>query len=228
MAAGDTEAAIADFNVAVARSPRNPRAYLARGRAYEAQGRVESALASYTRVVELAAGTPMGDEAEQRIAGELPPSGADTSAPASSGPPPKGPRPPTRTAIARADAGVAKARTAIENKNYDEAVALLDDAVRSDRDRYEAWMLLGDAQLKRESPALAIVAYQRSVSLAPRRAAPFWGIARAYDALGEKQSAKQYYRLYAASVAPDVDDKKRDLAAMITEGYDPDRPWVAR
>lgn len=211
--------------LAIARAPRDPAAYLVRGELYEAVGNADAARDDYIKVMELAAGTPLGDRAERQL------NGADAAA---------GPRivrsprkvvPLSAAEVAKVNAAILEGRAALDRGAAAEAIPVLEEAVRTDKRNVEAWMVLGDAYLESDDDqgaAKAVGAFQRAAFLAPNAAAPLWGLARAYDRQEMKTKATPLYARYAKSDAPDVDDEKRKKAELFAQGLDPKRPWIRR
>ena len=54
--------------------------------------------------------------------------------------------------------------------------------------------LLGDLLMEQKRPADALVAYQRSMQLYPRRFNSLWGAARAAHSLGDESTARSFYQ----------------------------------
>lgn len=211
--------------LAIARAPRDPNAYFVRGELFEAVGNAEAARDNYLKVMELAAGTPLGDRAERQL------NGADASA---------GPRivrsarqvvPLSAAEEAKVNAAIIEGRAALDRGAAADAVPTLEEAVRTDKRSLEAWMVLGDAYLASDDdsgPAKAVGAFQRAAFLAPNAAAPLWGLARAYDRQEMKSKATPLYARYAKSDASDVDAEKQKKAELYAQGLDPKRPWIRR
>ncbi|MDP2344715.1 MAG: tetratricopeptide repeat protein [Deltaproteobacteria bacterium] len=84
----------------------------------------------------------------------------------------------------------------------------------------ERQLATGEHALATENPADAIAAFRRARVCDPRRAAPLWGLSRAFDEVGAKKQAKHHAHLYARSNAPDRDPTSASKAAWRSEQPD--------
>ncbi len=79
---------------------------------------------------------------------------------------------------------------------------------------------LGELAMTERKPDVAVAAFQRARACDPARAAPLWGLSRAFDALGDKKGAKHHAALYLRSNAPDRDATSTSAATWRAEQPD--------
>ena len=84
----------------------------------------------------------------------------------------------------------------------------------------ERQLAVGEVALANQNPGDAIAAFRRARVCDPRRAAPLWGLSRAFDEVGAKKQAKHHAHLYARSSAPDRDPTSTSKAAWRAEQPD--------
>ena len=78
----------------------------------------------------------------------------------------------------------------------------------------------GEVALANQNAAVAMASFRRARACAPARAAPLWGLSRAFDAVGAKKQAKHHAALYARSASADRDPKAASKAAWRAEQPD--------
>lgn len=209
LAKGDAATAARHFALAIALDPDDPAPYLLHGKALEEAGRDGDAAKRYQEALRRAESGPVADEAERRLA-------------ALQGGPVKatGRRRPGGSARQQREAAglLDEARGLVSAQDYAEALARLGEAANLDPGNPDIFLATGDLHLATKQSVRALQAYQRALALAPDRAAPLYGIARAYEAAGERRVAEHHYRLYARSKASDVDPKLQRDAWLRAEG----------
>jgi tetratricopeptide (TPR) repeat protein len=206
MATGAHERAARHYALACAIAPDDPLAHLLFGRALEALGEGSKARDHYQQVVDLS-----GEEAQDKVVLEARSRLSETTGGSNQ-------LGSTPEQTAEAATLVDQARERMGAGDNDQALSLLKEAAENDPNNPGLYMLAGDLQLKRGKGVLALQAYQRALALTPGRAAPLYGIARAYEMAGEHRVAMHHYRLYLRSEAADVDPKLRQKAWMKVEG----------
>ena len=100
----------------------------------------------------------------------------------------------------------------INERNYSEALATLDDALRRKPGYAVALVARGSARMGLLDYDAAAADYSAARGADSSLASPLFGLAEAYRALGEPAKAAQLYREYAASPAPDVQPALKDYA----------------
>jgi tetratricopeptide (TPR) repeat protein len=203
---GDHAKADSHFALAVALDPGNARAHFLRGQAKEAQGALDDAKSSY----EAAIAAATDDATKQEFAAALAGLGKSPSK-ASSGT-------VSIERVARANERLREAQARHAAKDHVAALIALDEAVRENPTLFEAYALAGDIHLETRSGVKALSAYQRALAADASRAAPLYGIARAYEILGEVRAARHHFQLYVDSQAADVDEALRRDAWLRLEG----------
>jgi tetratricopeptide (TPR) repeat protein len=100
----------------------------------------------------------------------------------------------------------------INEKKYEEALPLLDQALRL-RPRYAvALVARGSARMGLSQYPAAAADYEAARAADPSLAAPLFGLAEAWRAMGQPGKSAGFYRDYAASGAADVQPQLRDYA----------------
>ncbi len=127
---------------------------------------------------------------------------------------------------------LARAREAYErgvqlvlSRDYAAAVEALTNALAADATLAVAYTARGSANVGLRRFYEAAADYQDALRLDPTRAAPLYGLAEAYSALGRAADARLYYDRYAASTAADVQpalqDAARSKSAALAAGGSP-------
>jgi tetratricopeptide (TPR) repeat protein len=206
MGTGAVDKAARHFALACAIAPDDPLAHLLFGRSLEALGESAKAREHYQQVIDLS-----GKEAQNKVVLEARSRLSETTSGSNQ-------LAATPEQSAEAATLIDRARERMGAGDNDEALALLKEAAENDPNNPGIYMLVGDLHLKRSKGLPALQAFQRALALTPSKAAPLYGIARAYEMAGERRVAMHHYRLYLRSEAADVDPKLRRKAWMKVEG----------
>ena len=100
-----------------------------------------------------------------------------------------------------------------ETGNYNKAVEMLNQGVKSDNERTDIYNLLGFCHFKLKKYAKAIDYFHQVLRLNPGSGIDYANIAANYDALGEKSKAIEYYAK-ALLIDPNIDFAKKNLAKL--------------
>ena len=100
----------------------------------------------------------------------------------------------------------------IRDRNYDEAAAELDQSLAMKPGFAVALVARGSARIGQGRFQDAIADYTAAQKSDPALAAPLFGLAEAYRALGQNEKAADLYRRFAASDAPDAQQALKDYA----------------
>jgi len=98
------------------------------------------------------------------------------------------------------EAGVA----AVGRREFGLAEKLFNVAIEIDPGLAEAFIARGSARIGLRTYELAAMDYDHAVGLAPQLAAPIYGLAEAYRALGRREKAREFYLHYAQSSLQDA------------------------
>lgn len=199
------------YQDAVAADPKLPDALFRVGLAYAHLGYFPEAIQRWQKVID---DPTSSAELRQRARTNL-----DTARAKLSGkgpgaiPPPSGPPPatPAPDALVLGKQKYDEANALYVKRQYAEAIALYDLALKLRPGWANAHVGRGNAQLGLGKAALAKVDFEQATALAPGSAAPLFGLAMACERLGETARAKELYGRYAVSTSPDAtpDLKKR-------------------
>lgn len=100
----------------------------------------------------------------------------------------------------------------IHEKKFAEAMPLLDEALKI-KPRYAvALVARGSAHMGLAEHQAAAADYESAHQADPAMAAPLFGLAEAFRAIGDLHKATQFYRDYAASPSPDVQPQLKEYA----------------
>ena len=127
---------------------------------------------------------------------------------------------------ARADDSAARAQYTravglLRDKKYDEAAAELDRALALKPDFAVALVARGSARIGQGRYQDAVGDYTAAQKADPSLAAPLFGLAEAWRALGQGQKAAELYRRFAASSAPDAEPALKEYAAQNAQALAP-------
>ena len=100
----------------------------------------------------------------------------------------------------------------INDRQYAEAVPMLDEALRKKPGYGVALVARGSAHMGLLQYEAAAADYSAARTSDPSLASPLFGLAEAYRALGQPARAAHFYKEYAASSAPDVQASLKDYA----------------
>ncbi|HYY53076.1 MAG TPA: tetratricopeptide repeat protein [Myxococcales bacterium] len=233
MSAGDKALAARDFRGALfayqdltREDPGSATVWVRLGETYAHLGHDLEAVESFSRALRL---EPRNAAAQQGIAASrermamlAPPKPAVATAavtPAVAEPERAAPVAPPKPVIDEAGARerYTVAVRMINERNYREALATLDEALRKKPGYAVALVARGSARMGLLDYDAAAADYSAARGADPALASPLFGLAEAYRALGQPAKAAQLYREYAASPAPDVQAALRDYALRNAE-----------
>lgn len=198
---------------------QSTNALLKLGLALANQNDYQGAVDRWEQVLQLDPGNKYAkgyiDRARPRLAEAPAPRGpqpiaAETSTAKASAPaapvPAQAPTAPPKAAVDEAGAQEAFARAVklINTGRFVEALPDLNNAIEKNPRFVSAYVARGGAHLGMRRYREAVGDYQKALQLDPNTATPLYGLARSYEALGDKVSAVTFYRRYAASNARDV------------------------
>jgi len=223
-AARDFRAALFAYQDLTREDPGSSGVWLKLGETYARMGHDLEAVEAFSRVLRL---DPRSSAAQQGIAASRErmamlappkPAAADVGPTVDSAPAPA-PAPPPAAAPPKAaidEAGARERYTVavrmINERNYSEALATLDEALRCKPGYAVALVARGSARMGLLDYDAAAADYAVAHGADPSLASPLFGLAEAYRALGQPAKAAQFYREYAASPAPDVQAALRDYS----------------
>ncbi|MDQ7005417.1 MAG: tetratricopeptide repeat protein [Ghiorsea sp.] len=90
-----------------------------------------------------------------------------------------------------ADNPLEQAKKKMQSGNYADALNMLRHVVAEEENNYEAWFLLGVAQVHEQQEHQAIEAFRHVISLRPKLAEPHNNLAAVYNNLGDTKAAIQ-------------------------------------
>jgi tetratricopeptide (TPR) repeat protein len=92
----------------------------------------------------------------------------------------------------------------IAERDFLSAIESLNQAISADPDFALAHIARGSANIGLNRFVEAVADYQRARKLDPKLASSLFGLGEAYRGLGRREEARQFYRQYAISQAPDT------------------------
>lgn len=194
LAARDLRAALFAYQDAVREDPARLAAVLKLARTYARMGHDDEAIAWFTRALRL---DPANAEAGEGLAAARERLAALAALQANDAP---------------AREKYAAAVRLINEKKYADALPLLDQALRL-RPRYAvALVARGSARMGLAQYPAAAADYEAARAADPSLAAPLFGLAEAWRAMGQPVKSAGFYRDYAASGAADVQPQLREYA----------------
>lgn len=101
----------------------------------------------------------------------------------------------------------------IRDRDFQKAIAVLDEAVALDPRLAVAYAARASARFALGAYREAADDYRTAIGLDAKLSTPLYGLAECLRALGQRKEAAEMYRRYAESQAPDVRDDLRALAA---------------
>src|SRR5438105_2289334 len=216
-AARDFRGALFAYQDLTREDPGSATVWAKLGETYARMGHDPEAVEAFSRALRLAPRNPTAQQgiaaSRERMASLAPPKPAiPAEQPA---------LPPAQAAVSAPkpgsdEAGARERYTAavrmINERNYSEALATLDDALRRKPGYAVALVARGSARMGLLDYDAAAADYSAARGADPSLASPLFGLAEAYRALGEPAKAAQLYREYAASPAPDVQPALKDYA----------------
>lgn len=110
-----------------------------------------------------------------------------------------------------------RALEAIGNGRYSDALPDLDRALEKYPRFVQAYIARAGARFAQRNLSAAAEDYRRALEVNENLATPLYGLARIYEALGDRMRAVDYYQRYVASSAPDVQETHRANAARRVE-----------
>jgi tetratricopeptide (TPR) repeat protein len=122
------------------------------------------------------------------------------------------PPPPPTVDEAAARAHYTRAVGLIRDRRYDEAAAELEQALAQKPGFAVALVARGSARIGQARFQDAIADYTAAQKADPALAAPLFGLAEAWRALGQNEKAAELYRRYAESSAADTQPSLKDYA----------------
>lgn len=205
LAAKDLHAALFAYQEAVMADARFVPARVKLGHVYVKMGHQPEAAEQWSKALQL---DPQNAEARAALASLRQPSAA-VAQPAL--PPPAAP-PRVQPDEAAAKAHYSKGVALVNDRKYQDALSELDQAVAQKPRFAVAFVARGSARVGLGQYEEAVADYSAAREADPSLAAPLFGLAEAYRALGQPQKAADFYRLYAASAAPDAQPRLKQYA----------------
>ena len=92
---------------------------------------------------------------------------------------------------------------------FDEAVVALDQAVKYDKNNYEAYYLRGCAKTNAQHYEEALADFEKAIELKPDYADAYFNIAKVYTMLRDDDKACEYFHLADQSGRPNLEDYLR-------------------
>ena len=92
---------------------------------------------------------------------------------------------------------------------YAEAEEAFDNAIKYDKNNYEAYYLRGCAKINAQKYQEAILDLEKAIELKPDYADAYFNIGRAYFILNEEEKACEYYKLADKYGRPNLEDYLR-------------------
>ena len=89
---------------------------------------------------------------------------------------------------------------------FDEAVVAFDQAVKYDKNNYEAYYLRGCAKTNAQHYEEALADFEKAIELKPDYADAYFNLGRTYFLLNNEDKACEYYQLAAKYGRPNLDD----------------------
>jgi tetratricopeptide (TPR) repeat protein len=207
--AKDYGVALFAYQDAIMAAPDNLEARMKAAQCYARLGHEDEAIAQWTKALQL---DPKNVGAREGIA-----AARERRADRSASLPP--PRPPP--ASPDAAALYTKAVALIRDRKYDEGAAELDRALAAKPNFAVALVARGSARIGQGRFEDAIRDYSAAQKADPQLAAPLFGLAEAYRNLGQNEKAAQFYRQFAASTAPDAEQRLKDYATQAAQALAP-------
>lgn len=107
-----------------------------------------------------------------------------------------------------------EAKSSVSNQSYNQAYSYLIDALEKDPRFVEAWILLGDVCIAIDEKEQGILAYKKSIPLAPKFSFPmYYRLALAEHSIGEYSDALKHIKKYMSSKS--ISAKYREKAATL-------------
>lgn len=207
-AAKDYRAAVFAYQDAILAAPGNVEALVKAGQAYARLGHDDEAMAQWTKALQL---DPQNVPAREGLAAiQERRVSQGTLAP-----------PLTTVDEASARAHYTKAVGLVRDRQYDAGAAELDQALALKPGFAVALVARGSARIGQGRYQDAIVDYTAAQKADPSLAAPLFGLAEAWRALGQGEKAAALYRQFAASAAPDAQQSLKDYALQNAQALSP-------
>ncbi|MBI5524998.1 MAG: tetratricopeptide repeat protein [Deltaproteobacteria bacterium] len=212
--------AVTSYRDAIYRNPNNVEAHYKLGLAYAVTNRLDLAVASWKKVVELDPGNAGARDniakAEARLRGAAP-----VAQPVAPPAPAVQPLPQQPSAAAQPAMGFGElfqaAMAANGRNDYQGAVNLAAQVLRMKQDFAPAYVVQGDAFIGLGQMQQAIQAYNNARAFDSGLSAPLHGLAEAYRLLPDKDKAVHYYKLFLKSSGPDKEKWRVDRAAKMLQ-----------
>lgn len=205
LAAKDLHGALFAYQEAVMADGKYAPARVKLGHVYVKMGHQPEAAEQWSKALQL---DPQNAEARAALAGLRQPSAAvaQPALPAPAAPP------RVQQDEAAAKAHYTKGVALVNDRKYQDALPELDQAVAQKPRFAIAFVARGSARVGLGQYEAAVADYSAAREADPSLAAPLFGLAEAYRALGQPEKAADYYRQYAASTAPDAQARLKQYA----------------
>jgi len=218
--AGAYPNAITSYRDAIYRNPNNAEAHYKLGLSYALTNRLDLAVASWRKVLEIDPGNT-GARDNIAKAEAMMRHGAPVAQPVAQ-PASAAQRLPQQPAAPAQPAGglneLFQAAMAANGRNdYQGAVNLAAQVIRLKQDFAPAYVVQGDAFIGLGQMEQAIQAYNTARAFDAGLSAPLHGLAEAYRLLPDKDKAIHYYKLFLKSSGPDKEKWRVDRAAKMLQ-----------
>lgn len=191
--AGNAGAAVQSYQSALLLEPTSVEALYKQANALAKTGDYRSAVQKWERVVQLSPDAAVRKSAQENV--------DKARARLTQG---SAPLPAAGTPQARAREAYERGVHLVLSRDYSAAAQALTEALAADPTLALAYTARGSANVGLRRFYEAAADYQDALRLDPTRAAPLYGLAEAYRALGRAADARTYYDKYAGSTAVDV------------------------
>src|SRR6202171_193063 len=215
----DFRAALFSYQDALMAKPRSVEARVKAGQTYAKLGHDDEAIEQWNKVLQL---DPQNSLAHQAVAAAherkaaLGHRSAATIVPLA---------PPLTTAPVSDEAGARAHYTAavglIGERKYEQALGELDQSLALKPGYAVALIARGSARIGLAKYKEAVADYSAAHLADPSLAAPLFGLAEAYRALGQSEKAAEMYRQFAASNAPDAQANLKAYALQNAQALSP-------
>jgi tetratricopeptide (TPR) repeat protein len=218
-AARDFRAALFAYQDAIMADPKSVEARVKAAQAYAKLGHDDEAIEQWNKALQL---DPQNAVAHEAVGAAHERKAALAQRPGATIVPPV---PPLTTAPVSDETGARSHYTAavglIRERKYEQALGELDQSLALKPGYVVALIARGSARIGLAKYKEAIADYSAAHLADPSLAAPLFGLAEAYRALGQSEKAAEMYRQFAASNAPDAQANLKAYALQNAQALSP-------